>query len=623
MYGWMGTILKVDLTSGKIKREPLSEEVARNYIGGRGINVRMLYDSVKPGTEPFSSDNVLIFGTGPLTGTALASGRLNITAVSAMNFMLGDANAGSHFSPELKYAGYDHVVFTGKSDRPVYLWIDDDTVELRDAKHLWGKLTDETNEMIKKETGDSRIQVSCIGPAGENLSRLACVIVGFDGAAGKCGLGAVMGSKNLKAVAVRGTKGVKVANPSGLRDYLLEVQQRAMRNPEYAALSTYGTTRRLAGRQAQGTLPIRNAYEGGFGYDKGRNYDNISPETLRRKYTIKDKACFGCVNHCRQWYEIKEGPYAGLRDVGMELVTQESFGTLFDNWYAPSVYKGMNLSNRYGLDMMECGQIIAAAAEWYERGLITKEDLGGIDLQWGNYEAQLAMIPKIANREGIGDLLAEGAVIAAKKIGPEAEKTITQYKGVFRSTVEVRAAIGYALGLATATRGADHLRGAVVFPAPADSYDGIAEAVFGLQRAQTMADSLEICKFVGAQAKMEIVPGVGAKFLSLVTGMEIDEEAMLNVVDRIWTLERAFIVREGVTRKDDFPVGRMMEEPIGSGPLKGRRLDRKKWEKMLDDYYRLNGFDKNGVPKRATLERLGLKEVADELESMGKLEKAK
>lgn len=616
MYGWMGWILRVDLTSGRIEREPLSEELRRNYVGGRGINVRLLYNEVKPGLDPFSPENVLIFGTGPLTGTPLASGRLNITAVSAMNNMLGDGNAGSHFSPELKYAGYDHIVFTGKAERPVYLWIDDDRVELKDAQHLWGKMTDETMGILKEEIGDPRIQVTCIGPAGEKLVRLACVVVGTDGAVGKCGLGAVMGSKNLKAVAVRGTKGVKIANPDAFRVLLWDIQQRALRNPVYAELSTFGTTRRLPGRQARGTLTIRNASKAGY----GDGYDNISPETLRQKYTIKDKACFGCINHCRQWHEIKEGPYAGLRDVGMELVTQEAFGCLFDNWYAPSLYKGMNLCNKYGLDMMECGQLIAAAAEWYEKGLIKKEELQGIDLQWGNYEAQMEMVHKIGNREGIGELLADGSVIVAKKLGPEAEKCITHSKGVSRATAEVRAAIPYALGLATATRGADHLRGAVVVPWQPGLYEGVAKTVYGIQCVTTMADTLEICKFSTAYSMMEISLKVGAEFFSLATGMEVDEEEMKKIVDRIWTLERAFIVREGVTRKDDCLIGRMMNEPIKGGQLNGLALDRKKWEKMLDEYYDLCGWNKDGIPTRATFETLGLGDIADELERTGKLE---
>jgi aldehyde:ferredoxin oxidoreductase len=290
MNGWMGTILRVDLTSKKITKEPLSEELRRNYLGGRGINVRILYDEVKAGTDALGPENRLIFGTGPLTGTMLSSGRTNITAMSPMTNILGDSNAGSHFSPELKFAGYDHIVFTGKADKPVYLWINDDTVELRDAQHLWGKMTDETEHMLQEEFGDPQIQVACIGPAGEKLVRLAAVMVGSDGTCGRTGMGAVMGSKNLKAIAVRGTKGVKVARPDVFRELVYDLMQRQLQCKAYPLLSTFGTTNVMAVTQLRGSHAIRNAQKSG----PFEGFDGISPETLYEKHVVKDKACFGC-----------------------------------------------------------------------------------------------------------------------------------------------------------------------------------------------------------------------------------------------------------------------------------------------------------------------------------------
>lgn len=616
MYGWIGTILRVDLSSGKMVTEPLSEELTRNYLGGRGINVRMLYDEVKPGTGGLDPENVLIFGTGPLSGTAVAAGRLNITAMSPLTNILGDSNAGSHFSPELKYAGYDHIVFTGRADKPVYLWIEDGEVELRDARHLWGLMTDLTERTIREELGDPGIQVTCIGPAGENLVRLAGIVVGEDGVCGRCGLGAVMGSKNLKAVAVRGTKGVKVHDPEHLRAYLLDLMQAMMRNPNYPALSIHGTSALYGGRHRRGILTLRNGQETGsfWGYDK------IKCETLREEYIVKDKGCCGCVNHCRQWYDIKEGPYAGLKGVGIELSIQQAWGSLNDNDYAPSLYKGFDLCNKYGMDALECGQLLAATTEWYKMGLISKEDMQGAELDWGNHEAMMAMVHKIANREGIGDLLAEDAVRAAQKLGGGADKCITQSKGALKTNNDLRAAPVYAFGHAVATRGADHLRGSLPSNIPAGQYEGVPEAVFENTYVCTIADALELCKLSTTCVGMDMTLQHMADVLGMVTGMHVGEKELREIADRIWTLERAFIVREGITRKDDILVGRGMDEPIHGGPLDGLAYDREKWDKMLDRYYELVGWDKEtGVPTRDKLEQLGLGDVANELEGMGKL----
>lgn len=621
MYGWMGTILRVDLTSGKIEKEPLSEELGRNYLGGRGINVRILYNEVPAGLDAYDPENRLIFGTGPLTGTSLASGRLNITAKSPLSNILGCSNGGSHFSPELKFAGYDHVVFTGKADKPVYLCINNDKVEIRDARHLWGETTDETERMIREELGDPNIQVTSIGPAGENLVRFACIVVGEYGACGKCGLGAVMGSKNLKAVAVRGTKGVKVARPDVFRDLVLDLQQRALRNTNYPVVSKYGTTRLLRFPQRLGTQAIRNSTQAG----PFAGYDKIGPEALDEKYAIKDKACLGCINHCRSWYEIKDGPYAGEKGVGIEYACEITWGVICDNDYAPSLYKGTKLCNQLGLDLREMGMVLAACMEWYEKGLITKEDTGGIELTWGNYEAMIEICRKVAKREGIGDLLAEGGIRVAQKLGRGAENCITHSKGILQTTSDVRWNPYYMLGLAVATRGADHLRGAATVSTAKDGsragvYEGAAQAVYSRQTLGTIADSLEVCKFSTTWSGMELTVKVLAELFSLATGIDVDEKEISKIADRIWTLERAFIVREGISRKDDVLVGRLANEPMHGGPYDGLKVDRQKWDKMIDEYYDFVGWDKEtGVPTRATLESLGLGEVADELARMGKL----
>jgi aldehyde:ferredoxin oxidoreductase len=620
MFGWMGTILRVDLGTGNIEKKPLNKEIGLNYAGGRGINARILYNEVKPGLDAFDPENRLIFGTGPFTGTMLPSGRINITGKSPMTGILGNANGGSHFSPELKFAGYDHIVFFGKAEKPVYLWINDDRVELRDAQHLWGKTIDVARKVIQEELGDPRIQIACIGPAGEKLVRLANVMVG-DGSCSRTGMGAVMGSKNLKAVAVRGTKGVKVARPEVFWRLVKEFRQRTVQSPNYPGLSSYGSTRLLDFWQRHGSVGMRNTQETGY----WAGYDKVSHETLDKEYFFKPYACFGCPIHCRHRWKVKEGPYAGERGPVIEVGPIISWGPNLDNSYAPAIFRANTLCNQYGIDLNNCGEIVGAATEWYQRGLITKEDTDGIELEWGNYEAMLAMIPKIANREGIGDLLANGGVWAAKKLGKEAEKSITQSKGGMWCGDDSRFAKSFLLGLAVATRGADHLSGATVSgikdwtgtrTIENGTYEGQARLVYETQLIATIADSLEVCKWCTKRIGMEMSLKDMAELFSAATGLRVDEDGMKEVADRIWTLERAFIVREGVSRKDDILVGRLTGEPPHGGPLDGIPHDQAKWDKMLDEYYGLVGWDKkSGEPTRAKLEALGLKDVADELES--------
>jgi aldehyde:ferredoxin oxidoreductase len=387
-----------------------------------------------------------------------------------------------------------------------------------------------------------------------------------------------------------------------------------MRSPLYPFISKYGTTLALTPRNKAGTLVMKNAQESGY----FEGIDEIKPETLYENYVVRDKACFGCANHCRSWFEIKEGPYAGLKGVGVEVATVESWAALFDNPYAPSIYKATVLCNQFGLDSSECGQLIALATEWYQKGIITKKDLEGIDLDWGKHEVYMAMISKIANREGIGALLAEDAVRAAQKLGKGAEKCITHCKGVLKTNLDLRAMPTYAFGHAVSTRGADHLRNAIPSVIPPGQYEGVAREVFNNTYACTIADALEVCKFHTGFGGMEMTLSDMAELFSAATGIKVDEEKIRVIADRIWTLERAFIVREGITRKDDILIGRFMDEPVYGGPWDGMAFDRDKWDEMLDEYYDLVGWDKEtGIPTRDKLEAVGLTDVADELEMRG------
>lgn len=635
MSGWAGAILYVDLSKGAIEKKRLEEKMGRDYLGGRGINSRILYDDVKPGTDALSPENVLIFGTGPLAGTMAPSpNKTNVTAKSTLYTGVGQSNAGGRFPAELKHAGYDHLVIRGKAEEPVYLWIDDDKVELRSAKELWGKSTWETEHIIQEELGDPEIKVGSIGPAGERLVRFCSILFTLYRSASQTGMGTVMGSKNLKAVAVRGTKSVKVANPKLLKSLTQEINQRMYKGMTYPLFSTHGSPIFIETDSTLGLLAIRNYQQSG----NWRGMDNFRPDAIFPYYT-KDKACHGCPVHCGHFFNVKEGPYKGEKGSGIDAGHIYSFGSLLDNTYLPSVFRAVNLSNQYGMDMFELSTAIAAAMEWYEKGIITKKDTDGIALEWGNHEAIIEMIHKIGKREGIGDLLAEGGYHAAKKLGKEAEECVSYCKGTLLIADDVRAMKGTALCHVTSTIPAHHEEGAPMmqdrgFPSllvnmkeefdieeyVPTAYDKKARPVVYYQNVCTIMDAVELCKFCSVWAGQELTFEVAADLFSAATGIEMDVETIQLVAERIHDLERAFAVREGMTRKDDHIYGKIAKEPVQSGPHKGEYTDPEKFDAMLDEYYELRGWDKEtGIPTRAKLERVGLKDVADELERMGKL----
>ncbi|MBW1888645.1 MAG: aldehyde ferredoxin oxidoreductase family protein, partial [Deltaproteobacteria bacterium] len=628
-YGWAGAILRVNLSTRTIKTEPLDEMLKLNYLGGRGINSRILYNAVKPGTDPLGPANMLIFGVSPFTGTGLIqSGRCHATAKSPLTGILGDSNVGGHFGPELKWAGYDNIILEGKADRPVYLWIDNDKVELREASGLWGKTISETYQMIWDDLGDRRIRITAIGPAGENLVRYASIINDYGSAFGKTGTGAVMGSKNLKAIAIRGTRGIRVAKPDVFKELAGDLIRRIKENESYPVLSKYGTSIYLPYYDELGKSVARNGQQiGGIEY-----INNFSMENMER-YQTRNVACFGCPIHCKREFEVKKGQFAGLKGHGSEFCILSSHGPACGNSDLASIFKINNICNEYGICGDTSGMVLAVAFEWYQNGLITAEDTGGIELEWGNYDAQIEMLYKIINREGLGDILADGSVAAAKKIGKEAEKYINDAKGGDLDAVDLRSSRGCALSEAVSSRGGDPQRGwpsaemiPMMTPEEAkkrfgtekaidpDSYEGKGSTVNYYSSLCTLCDVLGVCKFHTEWLANPMGINDMAKLFSAVTGVEMDEKGLFEVAARVNNVERAFLVREGIRRKDDTIHGRMMEEPVPSGPHKGKRLDKKRFANMLDDFYEIVGWDKNtGIPKRSTLESLGLKDVADDL----------
>jgi aldehyde:ferredoxin oxidoreductase len=581
-----------------------------------------------------SPENFLIFGASPLSGTrAPSTPRCTVSAKSPLTGILGDANFGGFFGPHLKFAGFDHIAITGKAVHPSFLYIHDGKAETLKADHLMGKTTAETEVLLKEQFKDEKIHVTSIGPAGENMVRTASIVHGFN-VAGRTGMGAVMGSKNLKAVVVGGRmKKVKVADEEKLRSLAKKINKKIREAPFCKTFSTYGMAGPLAVENEVGILAVRNLQQtGGF-----EEVEKITCETLAKEFYTGSQTCFSCSVACMKDWEVKEGPYAGEKGTKIPEGCTSPNGPTCGNSYAPSLLKIQSMCNGYGIDVLDFGCLMSYVMEWYERGIITREETDGLSFEWGNYESMIAMIPKLAKREGFGDTLADGAVKAAEKIGRGAENYISHCKGMVIGGADIRGLKGSALGKGTATRGCDHLRGGNILEVPLgdrtlitpkeaverfgtadildhDSYNKAQTGVY-FQDIYTLADTLQICKFNTAKNGHGISVKDMADMYSAVTGVEADEESLRTAADRIYAVERCFCVREGIRKKDDFLQGKWASEPTRGGQFDGCFIDREKFKKMLEDYYQLRGWDKEtGIPTRETLLGLGIEDVAKDLE---------
>lgn len=634
LYGWAGTILNIDLTGGKIEKEPLSPEFAEKYLGGIGFNAARLFDLVKPGVDALSPENVIMFGVGPLAGTVYPGNtRLTVTAKSPLTDIFGSANIGGFFGAEMKYAGYDQIAVFGKSEKPVYLWIDDGEVELRDASHLWGKSTFEVGMKIKEELGDLEIQVLTIGQAGENLVRFASVISPPRGAAGRSGMGAVMGSKNLKAIAIRGTKGVKVARPDEFFRICRESTIFGRTEPRYEALRGGGSPHWMDFLAPIGATGVRNFTKALF-----PKWEAVSGDVFRpgAGYSVRKRACFSCPVGCGGFFNIRSGEFeqtiGRVPEYGMTFISQSCD---FDN--IPAILKMQDLFDQYGVDCVSGGQIISWAMDCYSRGILSQEDTDGIALEWGNYNAIIELIPKIAKREGFGDLLAEGEKRAPQKLGRGSEKFMYHVKGQSPVIEDPRTNKLFGFAYYTAPRGADHLAsntiwardlvrgtdlekelfakhekwGTVMSVKHDQSVEGIAESLVVCENITAIINALETCTRTGGSFDFM------AQALSAATGVDFSVKKLLRTGERIFNVQKAFNAREGLTRKDDnFSVPeKFTKEPIAEGPYKGDVLFN--LDQMLDDYYRARDWDlETGLQTRAKLEELELDHMIPELEKV-------
>ncbi|MGC8896393.1 MAG: aldehyde ferredoxin oxidoreductase family protein [Candidatus Bathyarchaeia archaeon] len=609
MYGYAGRVLHIDLTTGKTHVEPLNEDYAKKYIGGIGLGMRLWLDHSKAGVEPFSPENPLILTTGPISGTVWPTGGNGHAFVSKspQSYGVGEAKSHGSFGTELKRAGYDAVIFKGKSEKPVYVWIDDDSVQLLDASHLMGKSPAETEDTIKEELGDYYIRVAAIGPAGEKLVRIACIINEKTRAAGRTGMGAVMGSKNLKAIAVRGTHDVAVAKPDEFMEFVKEFHER-MKGPATQKYRTLGTPENVLVHNALHCMPTRNYNNAHF-----EAAERVSGETLNERFVAKIIGCSSCAMRCEHIAVVPEGPYKGA----MARVEYEPLWAL-----APycgidrldAVIKGIELCNHYGIDAIGAGVIVGFAMDCYENGILTLEDLDGIDARFGNHEALVKLIEKMGKREGIGDILSEGVKIAAEKIGKGAEKLAQHIKGVEVTGYDLRSLKTAALGFAVSFRGADHNRhGAYAFDVKGKVNRLVAEKGRGrmvkdIEDIYTIIDSLIICKFSRGTYYKEAEDL--AKLYSLVTGFETTPEEIRRSGERINNVARLFNVREGLGRKDDTLPYKVMHQPIqDEGPSKGAYVSQEELDLLLDDYYMARGWNREGVPTIEKLKELGMDDL--------------
>jgi len=616
-------IAYVDLSTGEIVKSPIPEKMRRMYLGGRGIDAYLLYNHIPPGIDPLGPENALVVSGGLLGGTlAPSSGRCNVGAKSPLTNLLGGSNMGGFFAPELRFAGFDHLVIRGKADKPVYLWIHDGEIEIRDAAHLWGKDTAEIPAIIREGHGDEDIKTMCIGVAGENLVRFANVLSGIKNAGGRTGMGCVMGSKNLKAIAVRGTQDLPVSYPQEALEYLAELTQMIRDNMIFQEFSVKGTPMFHRDSNVMGRLRNRNLQR-----NQDPSGENLYAESLE-KFSLGMAACFGCPVHCRHRYVVPEGPDKGSYVEGPEWSTMAALGTELDIGRIEAVLVGNHLINKYGIDSLEFGSMVSWAIELYEKGIIDEAVTDGLKLEWGSEQVMYEMMGKIARREGLGDILAEGPLRAVQRLGEESRYYNLNIKGMSCLHTDERATPAMALGLSTSTRGADHLRSrpgpdAMIppqeirdklygFPVPAKatSYDGAGKLVWWTELMYTVSDSLGMCKF---QALFMSPSTLGyeeySRLTRCVTGLDLSASEIQEAAERIYTIERMLNVREGAGRSDDYPPERYMTEPTpatGIRSFRGKLVDREMYDEQLDQYYQAHGWDSDGKPTPETLERLGL-----------------
>jgi aldehyde:ferredoxin oxidoreductase len=602
LYGYGGHVLRVDLTSGQIRRQKTDPDYMLQVIGGRGLNSTRLYDELQRDIDPLSPDNMLLIGVGPLTGTLLAtSAYITISGKSPLTGILGDSAAGGFFGPELKHAGYDQIIISGRSQKPCYLLIADENIEIRDATQLWGRDIWETTAAIRKELKDNAVQIAAIGPAGENLVKYATVACNNSRMCGRTGMGCLFGSKQLKAVAVRGTGRSAVADPPKYLQLCRELDQRVLEHPEYEKRKALGSTLLMNALNGLGILPTNHFQEGLCGY-----VDAISGERLAKEFKVKNKSCYNCNLHCSRYYVSPE-----VESEGPEYETLCSYTSRIGIDDLAFALKMNAFLNRMGVDSLSSGETIGWAMECVQRGLFGSDDFDGLDFRWGNKEAVEKLLHKIVYREGIGDAFAEGTLSLARRFGKGSEQYAFHVKGLDMICGDPRGIKAFGLTYAIASRGGDHLRAEPFFElterfeeaekrwgireiADRLSDKGKAVLVEHTERQALLTDCLTMCKNIGLS--MDILDfDFAARLLQAGCGLKFTAERVNAALRGIIERDRLMNIDFGIDAGQDTLPHRFTHEPLKKGASKENVVP---IDRMVKEYYQIKGWDKNGIPPR-------------------------
>ncbi|MBU1416894.1 MAG: aldehyde ferredoxin oxidoreductase family protein [Proteobacteria bacterium] len=614
MNGYFGKALQVDLETGATSVLTVPEEWYQDYIGGEGVGVRLFFEHFNWNSAPRDEDSPIILASGPLTGTnAPCSGRTCVVYRSPSTGTLGLSNVGGRLGKEIRKAGWDFLVILGRSKHPVVLNIDNDQAELLDGSDLWGKNVPETDQAVKDRIGKEGVQVACIGPAGENQVLYASLMTDKERAAGRGGIGALMGMKKIKAIAVRGDNKMPVSSPEKLKEVAAATRNEMLSEHFIKeALKPFGTPSFYDSMSSLGLLPTKNWQRTSY----PESIETMGMEAYHKTLEVKPYACSNCPIGCGRHTTIKEGPYAGDKGGGPEFETMGAFGSKCLIKDISVVAKASHLCNNLGLDTISTGQTIATAMEWYENGILTSEQTDGIDLSWGNGEAVLETVRKIATRDGLGNLLADGVKRAAKKLGNGADHAAMHVKGLEMSSCGVRASKGEAISFAVSPRGGDHLR---PYASTIDAFgyrdvelgiteevdyleDGNKSWVKPLQELSMATNMLGVCLF--GSITLGVKPESWARLLSTVTGKPISGPELLKAAERVLNMERMINAKLGFNRKNDTLPKRLLTEPAPDSRGKGQVVD---LDKVLDSYYHSMGWEiTTGLPKSETLEKLNL-----------------
>ena len=616
MYGFAGQMVRINLKTKKIEKKSLSEDFAREWLGARGMVAKILYDEVPRDADPLGPQNKLIVAPGVLTGTFTGAGsKCGFGAISPATNGHADASVGGHLGPEIKFAGYDLIVFDDISEEPVYLFINDDEIELKSAKHLWGKGSIDCEKQLKEELGDD-FEIATIGPAGENGVVFSCITHDFGRNAGRCGIGAVMGSKRIKAIAVKGTKSIPVYDLKKHTEQTEAIIQRTKTHPNMAPWQKYGTAMFVGWSNERGVFPAKN-----FQSSYLDGWETIDGEVLVDECVVTDKACFGCWMNCGKYSKARtkngdifiEGPeYETIALIGGSCAITDIHDLTYANY----------LCDNLGVDTISGGSVVAFAMECYEKGIITKDDLDGRELNWGSIDDFEYVLKKICYQDGIGKVLAKGSKGAAEELGKDSIKFAMQQKGLESSGYESRWAPSMLLSFMTADIGAHHNRSwsiTVDLELGRDVVKEKAPVVVYLQHIRPLYDMLSICRLFWGE--LDILPEEYVDSVNYVTGWNTTEQELMRLSEKIWNLTRAHFIQRngGPGRNHDIPPARYYEEEIPSGPAKGKKLSLDQINMMLDEYYAARGWDKKGNPTAEILKDLGLDSVVEDLKKIGQL----